>query len=131
MRYLDREQTSGEKKKLQGIYNEEQRQERNVSAKQGLLASSGRPEEYKQKKIRVCICKIFKDFDDLSVKFLYSVLTTVAQRLEESNEDLSRYFNIIEKTCKRAHTSIATQVKLDLQDLDELRHKKWNGEIHV
>jgi hypothetical protein len=39
---------------------------------------------------------LFKDCDDLSMKFLYSLLKIVAKLLEESNEDLSRYFNAIE-----------------------------------
>jgi hypothetical protein len=41
---------------------------------------------------------LIKDFDELSMKFLCLLLKTVAQHLEEINEELSRYLNIIEES---------------------------------
>jgi hypothetical protein len=79
-------------------------------------------------KIHACICKLFNDCDDLAMKSLYALLKTVAEHLEESNEDLSHYFNKIEQICRMEH--ISTLVQLDLQDLVELRQNKWNGEIY-
>ncbi|PNF26079.1 hypothetical protein B7P43_G06396 [Cryptotermes secundus] len=62
------------------------------------------------------------------MKGLYSLLKPVAEHLEESNEDLCHYFNHIEEICKVEH--ISALVKLDLQDLVELRQNKRNGKIY-
>jgi hypothetical protein len=120
----DRAKISGEKEMLQGSANEEQTQREKYINNVRFIGEIWKAGSIQTEEIRIYIWKLLKDCDDLSMKCLYALLKTIAQRLEESNEDLYRYFSIIVENCKLAH--ISTQVKLDFQDLDELRHNKWN-----
>jgi hypothetical protein len=124
---LDRTKSSGVKEMFRGSYNEEQRREKCINNARfiGELWKAG---SIQTEKIRTYIWKLLKDCDDLSIKCLYALLKSILQRLEESDKDLFRYFNIIEENCKLAH--ISTQVKLDFQELGEL-HKKWQGEMYL
>jgi hypothetical protein len=124
MRDLDLANTSAERKRLQGMYTEQQKQREKCINNARFIGELWKAGSIQTEKIHINICKLFKDCNDLSMKCLYSLLKTVAQRLEESNEDLSPYFNIIEEICKIDH--ISTQAKMDLLDLDQLRYKKWN-----
>jgi chromosome segregation ATPase len=125
---LDRAQSSGEKEMLQGSYNEEQRQLEKCINNARFTGELWKAGSIQTENIRMYIWKLLGDCDDLSMRCLYSLLKTVAKRLEESNEDLSRYYNIIVENCKLAH--ISAQVKLDFQNLDEVRYKKSNGQLN-
>lgn len=128
MRDLYQAKTAGEKKMLQTYYYEDQRQREKYINNTRFIGELWKAGSIQAEKIHACICKLFENCNDLSMKSVYSLLKTVAEHLEESNEDLSRYFNNIEEICKMQH--ISTLVKLDLQDLVELRQNKWNGEIY-
>jgi hypothetical protein len=79
--------------------------------------------------IHSVILKLIHNREELSMKGLYSLLKATGEDLEKSNEDLSQYFHAIQDICKTAD-SISTLVKMDLEDLVELRQKQWKGEIY-
>jgi hypothetical protein len=125
---IDEAGSPGEKKLLREIYNKEQRRREECINNARFIGELWKAGSIETRQIHKYISKLLDDRDELSLKCLYSILKTVGEHLEE-NEDLSNYFNSIQRIC-RTSKNISTLMKLDLQNLVELRNKQWNGEIY-
>jgi hypothetical protein len=128
MRDLELAATSAQREMLQGVYNQQQKQRERCVNNARFIGELWKAGSLQTERIRIYIRKLFMDCNDLSMKCFHALLKTVAKQLEESNEDLSYYFDMLQEICKADHLS--TQVKHDLLSLDELRYKKWNRYLY-
>jgi hypothetical protein len=129
IRTLDSATSAGEKRTLQVIYKDQAKLREKYINNTKFLGELWKAGSIETAEIRTIILKLLHDRNELSVKSLYSLLKAIGEHLEGSNEDLSQYFYAIEDMCKTAD-NISTVVKMDLEDLVELRRNQWNGEIY-
>jgi hypothetical protein len=129
LRDLDNATNAREKISFQGIYYVDQRERETFINNTRFIGELWKAGIMQTEQIHTVILELIHNREQLSMRSLYSLLKATGKDLEERNEDLSQYFDSIQDICKTAD-NLSTLVKMDLEDLVELRQKQWKGEIY-